>query len=240
MSIQTKDSLVVQAALLHRGGKEVLHGVDITVHPGKVTALVGANGAGKSSLVMAIAGDLPLTTGRITLGALDLHGMRPERVRAHGVAVVPEGHRVLGDLSVMDNLKVAAGLLPVREVSPAIDEVLAVFPELEAKLQSSGRSLSGGQKQMVCIAQALLAQPRILVVDELSLGLAPMVVKRLSEVILGVANRGVGVLLIEQFTSLALSMSEQAHVMVRGQIAWSGSSAELSAHPEILHSSYLA
>ncbi len=240
MSIQTKDSLVVQAALLHRGGKEVLHGVDITVHPGKVTALVGANGAGKSSLVMAIAGDLPLTSGRITLGALDLRGMRPERVRSHGVAVVPEGHRVLGDLSVMDNLKVAACLLPVREVMTAIDEVLAVFPELEAKLQSSGRSLSGGQKQMVCIAQALLAQPRILVIDELSLGLAPMVVKRLSEVILGVASRGVGVLLIEQFTSLALSMSEQAHVMVRGQIAWSGSSAELSAHPEILHSSYLA
>lgn len=239
MSIQSNSTLAVQAAVLHRGGKEVLHGVDITVQPGQVTALVGANGAGKSSLVMAIAGDLPLTSGHVTLGAMDLRGMRPERVRSQGIAVVPEGHRVLGDLSVMDNLKVAASLLPLREVSDAIEEMLAIFPELESKLQASGRSLSGGQKQMVCIAQALLARPRILVIDELSLGLAPTVVKRLADVILDVAGKGVGVLLIEQFTSLALSMSKQAHVMVRGQIAWSGASTELSAHPEILHSSYL-
>lgn len=232
--------LDVQGVVLHRGGKQVLHGVSLNIRQGEVTALVGANGAGKSSLVMAIAGDLPLTSGRINLDGQDQRGLRPERMRGRGVAVVPEGHRVLGDLSVLDNLRVAASLMPLKAVPGAIDEVLAIFPELEAKLQVAGRSLSGGQKQMVCVAQALLAKPRLLVIDELSLGLAPMVVKRLAQVIVDVAKQGVGVLLIEQFTSLALSMSQHAHVMVRGKMAWSGASAELSAHPEILHSSYLA
>jgi branched-chain amino acid transport system ATP-binding protein len=239
MSTRSQETLLVLAARLHRGGKEVLHGVDITIQPGEVTALVGANGAGKSSLVMAIAGDLALTSGCIRWGDVDLHGLRPEQVRALGIAVVPEGHRVLGDLSVLDNLKVAAGSLSSRQQSRALDEVLSIFPELQNKLEDTGRALSGGQKQMVCIAQALLARPRFLVIDELSLGLAPMVVKRLADVIVGVAKQGVGVLLIEQFTSLALSMSTNANVMVRGHIAWSGSSAELSAHPEVLHSSYL-
>lgn len=240
MTQEMQTTLAVHEAVLHRGGKEVLHGVSLHIRQGEVTALVGANGAGKSSLVMAIAGDIPLTAGRITLAAQDQRGLRPERVRAHGVAVVPEGHKVLGDLSVMDNLKVAASLLPARQVDAAIEEVLTIFPELKGKLQVAGKSLSGGQKQMVCVAQALVAKPRFLVIDELSLGLAPTVVKRLAEVIVNVAQQGVGVLLIEQFTSLALSMSQHAHVMVRGRIAWSGASSELAAHPEILHSSYLA
>jgi len=246
------DCLDVQGAVLHRGGKEVLHGVSLSIRAGEVTALVGANGAGKSSLVMAIAGALPLTSGRIQLGhaasgglarasdAVALAGLRPERVRAHGVAVVPEGHRVLGDLSVLDNLRVAASGLPQKAVPGAIDAVLAILPELQSKLPANGRSLSGGQKQMVCVAQALLSKPRFLVIDELSLGLAPTVVKRLADVIVEVARGGVGVLLIEQFTSLALSMSQQAHIMVRGNLAWSGASAELAASPEILHRSYLA
>lgn len=232
--------LQVQDLVLHRGGKAVLHGVSLEIPAGQITALVGANGAGKSSTVMAIAGALPPTSGRIALAGQQLHRLRPEAVRAAGVAVVPEGHKVLGDLSVRDNLRVAASALPAAEVPAALQRVLAIFPELEVKLALPAKSLSGGQKQMVCIAQALIATPRYLVIDELSLGLSPMIVKRLADVVQQVVAQGVGVLLIEQFTSLALAISTQACVLERGRIAFSGASSTLRERPEILHSSYLA
>ncbi|MBT9510967.1 MAG: ATP-binding cassette domain-containing protein [Acidovorax sp.] len=229
------NNLVVQ-----RGGKNVLHGVSLQVAPGQITALVGANGAGKSSLVMALAGALPLVSGRIELDGAVLSGRRPEAVRAAGVAVVPEGHRVLGDLSVRDNLRAAATAWPARQVPAELDRVLAVMPELSEKLDALGRSLSGGQKQMVCVAQALIARPRYLVLDELSLGLAPTVVKRLVALVQQVAAQGVGVLLIEQFTSMALAVSQDAYVLERGRVAFGGPAQTLREQPDILHSSYLA
>ena len=232
--------LSVDSLRLHRGGKAVLHGISLQVAPGEVTALLGANGAGKSSTVMAIAGALPVSGGRIEVEGQALQGQRPEHVRALGVAVVPEGHRVLGDLSVLDNLRAAATLLPQAEVQAGIARVLAIFPELEPKLALSGRSLSGGQKQMVCIAQALIGKPRYLAIDELSLGLSPLIVKRLAEVVQRVARDGVGVLLIEQFTTLALAISTRAYVLERGRMAFDGASDDLRQRPEILHSSYLA
>lgn len=229
------NNLVVQ-----RGGKNVLHGVSLQVAPGQITALVGANGAGKSSLVMALAGALPLVSGRIELDGAALSGRRPEAVRAAGVAVVPEGHRVLGDLSVRDNLRAAATAWPARQVQAEVDRVLAVMPELSEKLDALGRSLSGGQKQMVCVAQALIARPRYLVLDELSLGLAPTVVKRLVALVQQVAAQGVGVLLIEQFTSVALAVSQDAYVLERGRVAFGGPAQTLREQPDILYSSYLA
>lgn len=229
------NNLVVQ-----RGGKHVLHGVSLQVAPGQITALVGANGAGKSSLVMALAGALPLVSGGIELDGAALSGRRPEAVRAAGVAVVPEGHRVLGDLSVRDNLRAAATAWPARQVQAEVDRVLAVMPELSEKMDALGRSLSGGQKQMVCVAQALIARPRYLVLDELSLGLAPTVVKRLVALVQQVAAQGVGVLLIEQFTSVALAVSQNAYVLERGRVAFGGTAQTLREQPDILHSSYLA
>ncbi|HSV53096.1 MAG TPA: ATP-binding cassette domain-containing protein [Burkholderiaceae bacterium] len=229
------NNLVVQ-----RGGKNVLHGISLQIAPGQITALVGANGAGKSTMVMALAGALPIVAGSIELDGAPLHGQRPEAVRAAGVAVVPEGHRVLGDLSVRDNLRAAATAWPTRQVQSEIDRVLAVLPELEDKMNALGRSLSGGQKQMVCVAQALIARPRYLALDELSLGLAPTVVKRLVALVQQVANDGVGVLLIEQFTSVALAVSQQAYVLERGRLAFGGPAQTLREQPEILHSSYLA
>lgn len=232
--------LSVSNLVVQRGGKNVLHGVSLQVAPGQITALVGANGAGKSSLVMALAGALPLVSGRIELDGAALSGRRPEAVRAAGVAVVPEGHRVLGDLSVRDNLRAAATAWPARQVQAEVERVLAVMPELSEKLDALGRSLSGGQKQMVCVAQALIARPRYLVLDELSLGLAPTVVKRLVALVQQVAAQGVGVLLIEQFTSMALAVSQDAYVLERGRVAFGGLAQTLREQPDILHSSYLA
>lgn len=232
--------LSVNNLVVQRGGKSVLHGVSLQVAPGQITALVGANGAGKSSLVMALAGALPLVSGGIELDGAALSGRRPEAVRAAGVAVVPEGHRVLGDLSVRDNLRAAATVWPARQVQAEVDRVLAVMPELSEKMDALGRSLSGGQKQMVCVAQALIARPRYLVLDELSLGLAPTVVKRLVALVQQVAAQGVGVLLIEQFTSVALAVSQDAYVLERGRVAFGGTAQTLREQPDILHSSYLA
>ena len=232
--------LTIDGLVVHRGGKAVLHGVSLQFEPGRITALVGANGAGKSSTVMALAGVLPISAGRMELDGTVLNRRRPEAVRAAGLAVVPEGHRVLGDLSVRDNLRAAATALPAGRVQAEIDRVLAVLPELEAKLDALGRSLSGGQKQMVCVAQALIARPRYLALDELSLGLAPTIVKRLIAVVQQVASEGVGVLLIEQFTTVALAVSERAYVLERGRVAFGGASQELRERPEILHGSYLA
>lgn len=232
--------LQVRELCVHRGGKQVLHGVSLDITPGQITALVGANGAGKSTTVLAMGGALPVSAGRVELAGVALHNCRPEVVRAAGVAVVPEGHRVLGDLSVLDNLRAAAASLsPVASLA-AIDRVLDIFPELKEKLPTFARTLSGGQKQMVCIAQALVVSPGYLVVDELSLGLAPSVVKRLAQVLERAAASGVGVLLIEQFTTLALSLATQAYVLERGRIAFAGTAAALRDQPEILHNSYLA
>lgn len=232
--------LSLRELVVHRGGKPVLHGIDLDVEAGRLTALVGANGAGKSSTVMAVAGALVPQSGRIEADGKPLQGRRPEAVRAAGVVVVPEGHRVLGELSVRDNLRAAATLLAAGEVEAEIARVLDILPELRERLEQPGRALSGGQKQMVCIAQALIARPRYMLVDELSLGLAPLVVNRLAGVLQDVAATGVGVLLIEQFTSLALRISARAYVLERGRIAFGGSAQELRERPEILHSSYLA
>ena len=231
--------LEVRQLHISRGGKPVVHGVDLDVAPGEIVAMLGPNGAGKSSIVLALGGAIPRSQGTVRLGDLTLDGLTPDAIRRAGLAIVPEGHYVLGNLSVHDNLRAAAMVLPAKEVEPAIDRVLGTFSELKPRLEHLGRSLSGGQKQMVCMAQALIARPRILVVDELSLGLAPLVVKRLADVLQSVAADGVGVLLIEQFTTLALRLAQRAVVLQRGRIGWSGPAETLRDKPEILQASYL-
>jgi len=232
--------LAVQNLNIARNGKAVLHGIDLTISPGRITALLGANGAGKSSLVLAIAGVLPVTSGSIAMDDQPIAGLRPEAIRANGVAAVPEGHQVLNDLSVEDNLKVAGSHLARPQLKAALEVALGTFPELRDRLQARSGTLSGGQQQMVALAQAIIARPRYLLADELSFGLAPVVVARLVPVLQGLAAQGVGVLLIEQFTHIALKIAHTAYVMERGKICFAGEPQELIDRPEILHSAYLA
>jgi branched-chain amino acid transport system ATP-binding protein len=232
----------IQIERLHvaRGGKEVIHGVDLEIPPGRVTALLGANGAGKSSLVLAIAGALTATSGSIRVDGKPTAGLRPEAIRRLGVAAVPEGHHVLSDLNVLDNLRVAGHHLLGRKREDGVEAALNTFPELREKLEARAGSLSGGQQQMVVLAQAIVEKPRYVLADELSFGLAPVIIARLIPFITQLAADGVGVLLIEQFTHIALRIAHKACVMERGYIRFQGQPEELEKNPEILHSAYLA
>jgi branched-chain amino acid transport system ATP-binding protein len=221
-----------------RAGRPVVDGVSFEIPAGEVTALLGPNGAGKSSLVLAVAGVLP-AAGSIKLGDRELVGRRPEKIRAAGVAVVPEGRRLLPELSVEDNLLVATYAMPRAAARERRAEALELFPELKPRLTARARSLSGGEQQMVVLAQALVSQPRFVLIDELSLGLAPVIVKRLIPTIRTVADSGVGVLLIEQFATLALGLANSAHVMEGGELRFSGKASELRERPELLESAYL-
>lgn len=234
------ESLVISGLTVTRGNKAVVRNVDIEVTPGQVTALLGANGAGKSSLVLAVAGVLKPTGGSVMLGSTNLTGKQPHLVRAAGIAAVPEGHRVLGGLTVLENLQASGSMHNRAELAAAVDEALGVFPELAERLDQRAGTLSGGQQQMVALGQALVCRPKFLLADELSLGLAPLVVKRLADAIARIAQNGAGVLLIEQFTTIALKLATNASLMERGDLRWSGTAQQLIDQPELLHAAYLA
>ena len=222
-----------------RGGRPVLHDVSLAIPPGEITTLLGPNGAGKSTLVLAVGGVVRATSGRVTLGDLDLTRRRPEQVRAAGVAIVPEGRRLLPGLTVEENLRVATYSLGRDEAREGIAKALELFPELERRWKAECRLLSGGEQQMVVLSQALVSHPRVILVDELSLGLAPLIVKRLAPTLEAVAATGVGVLLIEQFAHVALGMAQTAYVLEGGRIRYRGTAQALKDDPTLLHSAYL-
>jgi branched-chain amino acid transport system ATP-binding protein len=223
-----------------RGGRPVVQEVSLEIPAGEVTTLLGANGAGKSTLVLAVAGVLRPSGGRVLLGDLELTRRSPERIRTAGVAVVPEGRRLLPKLTVEDNLKVATYALPRDQKKAGMAYALELFPELEKRRHAVASLMSGGEQQMLVLAQALVSRPKILLIDELSLGLAPVVVKRLVPTIQAVAEAGTGVLLIEQFAFLALSLAKSAYVLENGHIRYQGTAEELKSHPDVLHSAYLS
>ena len=206
----------------------MLRDVSIEVPPGEVTALLGPNGAGKSTLVLAVAGAIRPTAGTVQLGDLELTGRRPEQVRRAGLAVVPEGRRLLPELSVADNLRVATYMLDGEQAEQGTAYALELFPELKQRWGSTARSLSGGEQQMVVLAQALVSRPAVILVDELSLGLAPLVVKRLVPILAAVAESGVGVLLIEQFAHVALGLANRAYVLQGGRIRYAGTARRVA------------
>jgi branched-chain amino acid transport system ATP-binding protein len=238
--MQNRGNLDTSELVAARSGKRVLHDVSLNIAPGRITALIGANGAGKSSLVEVITGLLPATSGKVTLEGYRIDGLSPDDIRRRGVAIVPEGHKILSSLTVIDNLRVAGTMLSRSDLEQEVERSLALFPELRPHINVVAGQLSGGQRQMINISQALICRPRFLLVDELSLGLAPSVVRRIANAIVEIASSGVGVLLIEQFTTLALELAGYCYVLERGRIVYQGSSAELRQQPQILHGAYFA
>ena len=231
--------LRIEGLKVSRGGHPVLHDISLEIPPGAVTTLLGPNGAGKSTLVLAVAGVLRPTAGSVSLDGRNLAGTRPEQIRRAGVAVVPEGRRLLPELTVEENMRVATYTLGREQAKRGIEYTIELFPHLEVRWKSVARTLSGGEQQMVVLAQALVSRPKFVLVDELSLGLAPVVVKRLMPALEAVAAEGVGVLLIEQFVHVALALAQSAYVIEGGRMVYHGTAAELKEHPERLHSAYL-
>jgi branched-chain amino acid transport system ATP-binding protein len=236
---EAASTLKIDELKVARGGKTVLHGISLEVPQGQVTTLLGPNGAGKSTMVLAVGGVLRTGGGEVSLDGTRLTKMRPEQIRQAGVAIVPEGRRLLPDLTVEDNMRVATYALGRDEAKRGIDYAIELFPHLETRWQAVARTLSGGEQQMVVLAQALVSRPKFVLVDELSLGLAPVVVQRLIPALENAAADGVGVLLIEQFVHVALGLAERAYVIEGGRIVYEGTAAELKEHPERLHSAYL-
>jgi branched-chain amino acid transport system ATP-binding protein len=232
-------TLEIEGLEVARGGHPVLHGISLSIPQGAVTTLLGPNGAGKSTTVLAVGGVLRATGGNVLLDGRNLIRLRPEEIRRAGVAIVPEGRRLLPDLTVEDNMRVATYALGREEARTGVEYAIELFPHLEARWNAIARTLSGGEQQMVVLAQALVSRPKFVLVDELSLGLAPVVVQRLMPALETAASEGVGVLLIEQFVHVALALAQSAYVIEGGRIVYHGTAAELRDHPERLHSAYL-
>lgn len=219
--------------------RTVVNNVSLEVPAGRIVALLGPNGAGKSELVLGVAGMMPLASGAVALNDTFINGKGVQAIRSAGVAAVPEGHHVLSGLSVSDNLRAAGPMLSDDALDAQVETAFSTFPELREIADQPAGSLSGGQQQMVALSQAIVAKPKYLLIDEMSLGLAPVVIERLVGVIRNLRDQGIGILLIEQFTQLALDVADDCHVIARGQLRFSGPPAQLKADPSILERAYL-
>ena len=212
------------------GRIEVLHGLSLTVPAGSVVAVLGSNGAGKTTALRAIAGSLPVTTGEVLLDGPRIDGRRPSYISRRGLVLVPEGRGVFPSLSVEENLQVSH-----RSAPPSVsgtwgewfDEITSVFPRLGERREQRAGSLSGGEQQMLALARALVGRPKVVMVDELSMGLAPLVVDQLFEQIAHLRDAGRTVVLVEQYLTHALRYADDCYVLAKGTVAWHGSSADL-------------
>jgi branched-chain amino acid transport system ATP-binding protein len=197
----------------------VLHGVSLRIAAGEVVALLGPNGAGKTTLLRAMSGLLPVTAGTVRFDGRDMRGAGPREAARAGLVHVIEGHRVFTQISVADNLLLAGYDLPRSERAQRIEEALEYFPEIAAKRQDRGGALSGGQQQMLVVAQGLVRRPRLIMLDEPSAGLSPVLVDRVLGVVSALRAKGTSVLLVEQLIEKALAVSDRVYAMVQGNIA---------------------
>ncbi len=228
--------LELQGLNAHYGASHILHGVDLDVTPGQISAVLGRNGVGKSTTVKTIMGLVRPTSGCVRLGGREITGWLPHRVARAGVAYVPEGRLIFPDLTVIENIKVA-------QRTPAkawpIDRLLELFPSLAERAGNKGSQLSGGEQQMLAIARALVSDPQVILLDEPSQGLAPLVVRELARVIRLLCESGVTILLIEQNLKLAEAVAGRLHIMVKGRVVYSATPQAFRAEEDAIRRRYL-
>ncbi len=211
----------------------VLFEIDLDVAPAELVALVGANGAGKSTLLGVLSGLVRAISGKIALGGKNITNARPEELVRNGVAHVPQGRRLFGTMSVEKNLLLGAYLRRDREIRDDLERVVGHFPALKDKLSREAGTLSGGEQQMVAIGRGMMARPKLLMIDELSLGLAPNVVDRLIDVVKQINREGTALLLVEQDVLVALEAANRAYVLENGRVVLSGAAAAVRDDPGV-------
>ncbi len=222
------NALEVQGLNTFYGKSHILHDVALTVAEGSITTLLGRNGAGKTTTLRSLVGLTPARAGSVRIFGQDTTRLPTFRIAALGVGYVPEGRRIFPNLSVDENLHV-----PIERPGPwTIDRIYQLFPRLGERKQNRGRQLSGGEQEMLSIARALLLNPRLLILDEPSQGLAPLIVREVFRIVAQMRGEGISVLLVEQNVRVALEIADQAYVLENGQIVYSGKAAELGADEE--------
>ena len=216
------------------GGIEAVKGISFEVPEGAIVTLIGANGAGKSTTLRTIAGLVKPASGRIHLQAEDITGMSPDKIVTRGITLVPEGRRVFPDLTVLENLKVGAYLRRNKdEIEHDLQWVYELFPRLKERSWQAAGTLSGGEQQMLAVGRALMSRPKLIMMDEPSLGLAPIIVKGIFDIIKEINRMGVTVLLIEQNANMALKIADVGYVLETGRITLTGSGQELLRNEDV-------
>ena len=216
------------------GGIKALRGINIEVPDGKIVTLIGANGAGKSTLLRTISGLVKAESGSILLDGKDIKGQAINKICAEGIALSPEGRHVFTDLSVLENLRIGAYLRnDKKEIEKDLEWVFKLFPRLKERSWQYAGTLSGGEQQMLAVGRALMSKPKILMLDEPSLGLAPLIVQQIFDIIREINNSGVTVLLIEQNANMALKTADLAYVIETGEIVLSGTGKQVLENPTV-------
>jgi branched-chain amino acid transport system ATP-binding protein len=229
-------ALVVEGLEVRYGPVRAVRGLSLEVAPGEIVGLIGPNGAGKSSTLNAIMGAAPIAAGDVRLGKISLVGRRPEDIARSGIALVPEGRRIFGELSVEENLKLG---FAARRSRGDLDYVYDLFPVVRQFRRRSAGALSGGQQQQLAIARALVAEPDVLLLDEPSLGLAPRIVDVVFEALLAIRDRGIAVLLVEQRAQRTVALADRSHVLANGELRLSLTPADADDTDKLV-AAYLA
>lgn len=232
--------LDVRRLRVNYGAVTVLHDVDFNVRAGEVVALLGTNGAGKSTLLRALSGVVPIRSGTVTCDGTSIVDMHPSDLVRHGIVQMPGGRATFPGLTVAENLRIGGISVPRGERAARIDSVLEQFPILAERRAQLAGTLSGGQQQMLALARALMARPKLLMIDELSLGLAPVVVAELLDVVVRLRSEGVGIVVVEQQVDLALDVADRAYFLERGQVRFAGPADELRGRTDLLRAVFLA